>query len=70
VPFTWKKPIFDEITRGTFKQSVETWKMECNDETLKKIQDKFDVSPRRSMEIQWFILKNRKWNDLWTSPEK
>jgi len=71
MPFTWKKPIFDEITRGTFKQSVETWKMECNDETLKKIQDKFDVSPRRAMEIQWFILKNKqKWNDLWTSPEK
>lgn len=70
VPFTWKKPIFDEKTRETFKQSVETWKMECNDETLKKIQDKFDVSPKRAMEIQWFILKNRKWNDLWTSPEK
>lgn len=70
VPFTWKKPIFDEITRENFKKAIETWQMECNNETLKKIQDKFDVSPRRAMEIQWFILKNRKWNDLWTSPEK
>lgn len=70
VPFTWKKPLFDEETRKIFKQSVETWKMECNDETLKKIQDKFDVSPKRAMEIQWFILQNTKWNDLWTSPEK
>lgn len=70
VPFTWKKPIFDEITRENFKASVENWSMIIDSETLKKIQDKFDVSPKRSMEIQWFILKNRKWNDLWTSPEK
>lgn len=70
VPFTWKKPIFDEITRENFKKAIETWQMECNNETLKKIQDKFDVSPRRAMEIQWFILKNKKWNDLWTSSEK
>ena len=70
VPFTWKKPIFDEITWENFKASVENWSMIIDSETLKKIQDKFDVSPRRAMEIQWFILKNRKWNDLWTSPEK
>ena len=68
-PFTWKKPVFDEKSRDLFKKSVETWQMELNDETLKKIQNKFDVSPKRSMEIQGFILKNKKWNDLWTSPD-
>lgn len=70
VPFTWNKPIFDEKTRDSFKASVESWSMTIDSETLKKIKDKFDVSPKRAMEIQWFILKNRKWNDLWTSPGK
>lgn len=70
VPFTWNKPIFDEKTRENFKASVENGSMTIDSETLKKIKEKFDVSPKRSMEIQWFILKNKKWNDLWTSPEK
>jgi hypothetical protein len=34
--------------------------MTLDSETLKKIKEKFDVSPKRAMEIQGFILKNRK----------
>lgn len=70
VPFIWNKPIFDEKTWDNFKASVENGSMTLDSETLKKIKEKFDVSPKRAMEIQGFILKNRKWNDLWTSPEK
>ena len=50
-----KKPVFDEKTRENFKASVENWAMTLDSETLKKIKEKFDVSPKRAMEIQWFI---------------
>lgn len=71
VPFTWNKPIFDEKVWENFKKSIAVWQFTPDDETLEKIKEKFDVSPKRAMEIKWFIMNiKQKWNDLWTSPEQ
>ena len=71
VPFTWNKPIFDEKVWENFKKSIAVWQYTPDDDALEKIKEKFDVSPKRAMEIKWFIMNiKQKWNDLWTSPEQ
>ena len=71
IPFNWNKPPFDEKVRENFKKSIAVGQYTPDDDALEKIKEKFDVSPKRAMEIKWFIMNiKQKWNDLWTSPEQ